>query len=86
MKIKKILKTIGKNFFAALTGAIIGAVISVLYGWNFWLPTQIDKLSSGFGVLFGAIGIMAVTVILFSILGIIIGGILGIILYQILKK
>jgi len=85
MKIKKILKGIGKNLLAAVLGGIIGAFISVFCAWNFWLPEQIANLSSGLEVLIEVIVLIIITVILFSILGIIVGGILGIVVYNMFK-
>jgi hypothetical protein len=86
MKLGKIFKVIAVNFLSALIGAIIGIIAFVYYGLHFWLPQRIANLSPGFGVLFGGLALIAVTVILFSVLGIILGGILGIIFYQILMR
>jgi uncharacterized PurR-regulated membrane protein YhhQ (DUF165 family) len=85
MKFKKILKKVGKNLLAGVIGGIIGAVISVFCGWNFWLPNQIESLMGGLETLVGAIALILITIILFSILGIIFGGILGIVIYNLFK-
>ncbi len=85
MKIKKILKNIGKNLLAGVIGGIIGAVISVFCGWNFWLPIQIENLTAGLETLISAIALIFITIILFSILGIIVGGILGMMIYNLFK-
>lgn len=85
MEFKKILKIVGKNLVVVLIGGIIGAIISVFCGWNFWLPAQIENLSSGLEVVVGAIALIIITIILFTILGGIIGGFLGFVFYQIFR-
>jgi len=79
MKFKQFLKILGKNLLAGMGGAVIGIIVSVLYTIVIWLPANSEKIG------LGIIAVLPVMIILFSILGIIIGGILGIILYQIIK-
>ncbi len=52
-KIKNLLKTAGENLLVIIIGAIGGAIISVLCGLHFWLPTQIAALPSGLGAWLG---------------------------------
>jgi uncharacterized PurR-regulated membrane protein YhhQ (DUF165 family) len=86
MKIKEILKNGGKNLLAIVVGGIVGMLIFIFYGWNFWLPNQIENLAPGLETLIGAIALIGLTIILFSILGMIVGGVLGLVFYQILKR
>ncbi len=82
-----LLKRIGIGIFSAVAGAVIGAIISIFYGLNFWLPSQIEKLSSsGIGAFFGAIALIPITVLAFSILGVIVGAISGLLILLIIKK
>jgi hypothetical protein len=79
MKPKNLVKKVGKTLSAGLIGAIIGIIIFVLYALTIWIPMNADKIGL-------AIIIMApVMIILFSIMGIFIGGILGIIIYWTVK-
>jgi uncharacterized PurR-regulated membrane protein YhhQ (DUF165 family) len=83
---KKIFKIAAANLLAVVIGIIVGAFISVSYGLHFWLPGRIAALPSGFGALFGGLALIMTTILLFGILGIVVGGILGVIIYQLLKR
>jgi hypothetical protein len=85
MKIKNILQEMGKNILSVLVGGILGTVISVWYGLHFWLPGRIASLDSGFSILFGTLAFIAVTILLFGILGMILGAVWGIIIFQTVK-
>lgn len=85
MNLKKILQEIGKGLLSILIGGILGAVASILYGFNFWLPERIASLDPGLGTLFGALALILLTVILFGILGMILGAIWGMIIFQTIK-
>lgn len=76
---KKFFKKLGKNMLAGLVGAGVGVVVAVFYVLLFWVPGNVEKVGLGIVV------ILPVMIILFSILGVIVGGILGIIGYWILK-
>jgi len=79
MKFWPLLKTISKNIIAGLSGAIIGILISMIYLITMWLPANAKRI----GV--GIIAVLPVMVILFSLLGIAIGGIVGIVIYHIIR-
>ena len=68
-----------KNLFAAFIGSIIGIIILMFYLFIFYIPANADKIG------LAIIALLPVLVILFSILGIIVGAISGIIIYQIIK-
>ncbi len=85
MKFKSILLEIGKNLSFVLIGSIAGAIVAVWYGLHFWLPERIANLSPGIGVLFGTMALIIVTVILFSIVGVVLGGALSVLFYQTIK-
>ncbi|MCD4811774.1 hypothetical protein K8R14_04195 [bacterium] len=82
-KKESLIKKAGKNFLVIVIGAVGGAILSVMYGLQFWFPTQMAELS-GFDAIFGSIGLIIVTVIIFGALGLILGGIFGLLLYQII--
>jgi uncharacterized protein with PQ loop repeat len=79
MGFKKFFKKLGKNLFAGLIGGIIGITAFVFYVIKIWLPLNAAKI--GFGVII----MLPIMIILFSIIGIIVGSIGGIIIYQILR-
>lgn len=85
MGFKKVLKTAGKTLGSMLLGAVIGLIISVSCGLYFWLPAKVAELPSGLGALVGALGLIIVTVMVFSALGIVIGAVSGLIVFLILK-
>jgi|ETNmetMinimDraft_2_1059921.scaffolds.fasta_scaffold02640_2 hypothetical protein len=80
MDLRNILKNIGINLLAFLSGGIIGLVISFLYAIYIVLPS----LPSSVGL--GIIALIPALLIIYGLIGIFIGGILGIILYHIRKR
>ncbi|MBI4144592.1 hypothetical protein HY493_00105 [Candidatus Woesearchaeota archaeon] len=74
------LKKIGENLLAGLGGAIVGVIISTIYLLKIWFPTNAGKVG------LGIIALIPVMFILFSIVGILIGGISGMVIYHILKS
>ena len=76
MTFKSIFKHIGKSLLAGLIGAIIGFITSIIYITKIWMPINIEKI--GFGIII----LGPVVIALFAVLGIIIGAIVGIIVYQ----
>ncbi len=86
MKKDGFLKRIIGGILSAIIGAIAGAVIFVYYGLHFWLPVQINNLSSGAGAVFGIITLIPVTIVIFAFFGIISGAILGLIIKFIWRK
>ena len=82
MDLKQTLKTAGKNISILVVTIISCIALSLFYGFQFWLPEQISQLS-GLTALFGSIALVLVTILLFSIVGIamdLIGGIIIIII------
>ena len=79
-KIGKILKTIGKNILAFFGGAVLG-VASVVF---FILPRGLEKIAAGKEPL-AAIALVPVLLIIYGLLGVIIGGFGGIIAYNAIK-
>ena len=80
MGFRQSLKKITRNLLAGLGGAIIGAIIFIIYLFKIWLPTNAEKMG------LGIIALLPVMLILFSIIGLFIGGILGIVIYRIVKS
>jgi hypothetical protein len=79
MKGKNLGKKIGKTLLAGVVGAIIGIPVFIFYFFKIWVPMN----SSEIGL--GIIALVPVMIILFSIVGIFIGGISGMIIYWIVK-
>lgn len=79
MDLKQTLKTAGKNISILIVTIISCIALSLFYGFQFWLPEQIFQLS-GLAALFGSIALVLVTILLFSIMGIAMGLICGIII------
>ncbi len=79
MDLKQTLKTAGKNVSILVVTIISCIALSLFYGFQFWLPEQISQLS-GLTALFGSIALVLVTILLFSIVGIAMGLIYGIII------
>ena len=79
MDLKQTLKTAGKNISILVVTIISCIALSLFYGFQFWLPEQISQLS-GLTALFGSIALVLVTILLFSIVGIAMGLIYGIII------
>jgi len=84
MDLKQTLKTAGKNISILIVTTISCVAISLFYGFQFWLPEQTSQLS-GITALFGSIALMLVTILLFSIIGIAMGLICGIIILIIIS-
>ena len=79
MNLKQLFKNIGKNLLAWFCGAIIGIIIFSIYLFKIWLPVNAEKAGLGIIVL------IPIFFILFSIVGIFVGGISGIVIYYIIK-
>ena len=82
MKIAKILKAIGKNALAFLTGAIIGLIINAV----FIFPSAVQKVTSEKDVGLAIIALAPALFIIYGIISIIIGGFLAIVIYNIIKR
>ncbi len=80
MGVGRFLKKIGTSLLAGLGGAAIGAIVLALYCFMVWLPANSQK--AGLGI----IALLPVMLILFSLMGIVIGGIAGIVVYLIVKS
>ena len=80
MSFGQLLKKFGKNLLAGLGGAIIGVIVFIIYLFKIWLPANAEKIG------LGIIALIPFMLILFSVLGIVIGGISGIVIYQIIKS
>ena len=84
MSIVKIFKIIGKNIIVFLPGAVIGVAVVI----RFILPWALKKALAGKepGAVFaGAIILPPVFLILYGVLGIIIGGFGTVIIYKIVR-
>ena len=79
MNFKKLFKEIRKNLLVGFYGSIIGMIFSVFYLIKVWLPLNSNEIG------LAVIAILPVMIALFSIGGIFIGGILAIIIYQIIR-
>ncbi len=79
MRFKRLLKTLGKNLLALVGGGVIGIIVSVLYFFVVWFPLNVDKMGLAVVVL------LPVMIILFSVMGIFFGGVLGVVVYQVVK-
>ena len=75
-----LLKKIGKNLLVWLGGAAIGIIISTIYLFKIWLPANAGKMG------LGIIALLPIIFILFSAIGIFIGGISGVIIYHFIKS
>lgn len=76
MAFKQLLKKLGKNLVAGLYGAIIGMILLIVYCLIIWMPANIDKIGLAIIVIF------PLMILIFSIIGIILGAVLGVIIYQ----
>lgn len=83
MNTKNILSTVGKNFGAFIVGGILGA-LSTLVIVHIAMRHSLEGRSD-LGTVVGAIALIPVFLIIYGILGIIIGGILGIITYNLIR-
>lgn len=86
MSLIKVLAKLGKNALAFVIGAIPGAVMSVAYGVYAWLPekTAEQATTNIIGMLFSSIAYLLLTVLLFGVIGIAIGGLIGILVYNVI--
>ncbi len=82
MKIANILKKIGKNVLAFLTGAIIGLIVNI----TLVFPSAVQKIASEKDVGLGIIALAPVLFIIYGIISILIGGFLAIVIYNIIKR
>jgi ABC-type amino acid transport system permease subunit len=80
MKLKRMLKIIGKNLLASIYGALIGIVVSIVYLTKIWMPQKAPDIG------LAIIALLPVLLILFAFIGMVGGGIVGIISFQIYKK
>jgi len=78
MNIKNIIKIIGKNFLAFIVGGILGILGTLII-----VPIVLQRSLEGKSI--GAIALIPVFFIIYGIFGIIIGGVLGIIVYNLIK-
>jgi pilus assembly protein TadC len=74
------LKRLGKNLLAGFVGAIFGMTGFLIYLLKFWLPMNAENI--GLGIII----IAPIMIIFFSLGGIIVGGILGVVIYRIVRK
>lgn len=72
----KILKIIGKNVLAFLGGAVLGIIAVIV----FFLPKALERVDS-----LAVIALVPVFLIIYGIIGIIVGGLLGVVIYNTLK-
>ncbi len=79
MNFKKLFKKIKKNLLVGFYGSIVGMIFSVFYLIKVWLPLNSNEIG------LAIIAVLPVMIVLFSIGGIFIGGILAIIIYQIMR-
>jgi len=79
MNLEKIFKEIRRNLLIGLYGSIIGIIFSIFYVVKIWLPLNSNDVG------LAIIAILPVMLIMFSIGGIIVGGVLGIIIYQLIR-
>ena len=79
MKIKQIFSFLWKNILVFIVGGVIGIAVSMFYLFQFWFPANGGKVG------LGIIAIIPIMLILFAIMGLVIGGIFGIIIYQIIR-
>lgn len=83
MKTKEVLRHLVLNILTAFICTVIGVIISIVYGFKVWLPSEAAKYS-GLQSLAAIFGLISVTVILFGIIGILFGSLFGFILYWII--
>ncbi|MFC1612313.1 hypothetical protein ACFL29_00485 [Patescibacteria group bacterium] len=75
----KILKIILKNFLAFLIGGVVGVAVALL----FFVGSILEQMAAKTGLAIVALG--PVVIIIYSIIFGALGGVLGIILYNIIK-
>lgn len=79
MNWKQILKKVSKSLAAILGGALIGGILAELYTLYIWLPLEGPKIG------LGIIGLIVPIMILFGLMGIVTGAVLGLMIYWIYK-
>ena len=79
MKGKRLFKKLGKNLLAGLGGAIVGVVVLVFWLLVFWIPANAESVG------LGIIVVLPVLIILYSFMGVVFGGILGIVVYWVVR-
>ena len=77
---KKLFAFLFKNTFVFIISGVIGVVLSELYIFYVWLPVH------GADIGLAIIGLFPVMMILFALIGVIIGGPIGVIIYNIFKR
>lgn len=82
---KRIILTVVSNLALFVIGASAGIIIAVQWAVHNWVPARAEQLSPGCGTLVGTLALIAVAVLLFGLVGCVVGGIIGIVLYQILR-
>ncbi|MFC1686901.1 hypothetical protein ACFL0E_00915 [Nanoarchaeota archaeon] len=78
MGLKKVIKVILKNFLVFTLGGFVGLIIGVILAM-IWMKT------AGPSVGLGIIALAPFMLVLFSLMGFVIGGVLGLIIYNIIK-
>ncbi len=79
-KNESILKKVFKNLISFFLGALIGEILFIIY----FLSIMVNKIAEKAGL--GIIALAPIIFIIYSIFSIIIGGVLGIIIYNIYKN
>lgn len=79
MNLKRVFREIGKSFLVFLIGGVLGIVVSLLYLFWFWLPTEGHKVG------LGIIGVFPVMMVLFSFMGLVVGGVIGVVGYWVVR-
>ncbi len=74
------MKKLGKNVLAIIIGAILGLIIGLSYVLFIWIPF------SGHEVGLGIIGIAPFMLVLFGLIGLVVGAVVGLVIYQIVKR
>ena len=69
-----------KKILAFAIGSLVGIISALIYIKLLWLPSR----SSEIGL--GIVGLFPVALVMFVFLGIVMGGFLGIIIYQVFLK
>ncbi len=77
---ESILKKVFKNLIALFLGAVTGEILFIIY----FLSIMVNKIAEKAGL--GIIALAPIMFIIYSIVSIIIGGVLGVIIYNIYKN
>ncbi|MBN1924014.1 MAG: hypothetical protein JW791_04625 [Nanoarchaeota archaeon] len=73
---KKFLKILAKNAAALVIGAIVGAAVLNVFVFTVWMPNNSPDVG------LGVIALLPVLVIIYAVLGGIIGALMGLIIYN----